>query len=78
MEKHRVSAGRRRGISPSVLVAILILLVEGFERLPADRKAIHAVEQPRSLSPHVLTGDILAPDETEPTVELIVEFLKAA
>lgn len=51
-------------------------LLSGFERLPARRKATLVVEEPRSLSPHVLTGAILGPEEVAPTVEAIVGFLR--
>lgn len=62
--------------SPKDDVVSVPKLLAGFERMPAGRKAVYKVEEPRSLSAHVLAGNILGPDETEPTVERIVEFLK--
>lgn len=61
--------------SPQDDVVSVPRLLNGFERLPAQRKAVIAMDDPRSLSPHVLTGAILAPAETLPTVERIVDFL---
>lgn len=61
--------------SPQDDVVSVPRLLDGFERLPARRKAVIAVKEPRSLSRHVLTGSILAPAETLPTVERIMEFL---
>ena len=52
-------------------------LTAGFASLPVDRKLVHRVDDPDSLSRHVLTGDILAPAETQPMVETILEFLTA-
>ncbi len=49
-------------------------LLDGFERMPAARKATVSIEEPRSLSSHVLAGDILGPEETEPMVRRIVDF----
>ena len=64
--------------SPKDDVVSVPKLLAGFERLPAERKAVIAVDEPRSLSKHVIAGDILAPAETEATVEKVVEFLKAS
>lgn len=64
--------------SPRDDVVSVPKLLSGFERLPAERKAVYKVDDPRSLSPHVIAGRILAPDETGPTVEQILEFLKPA
>jgi esterase/lipase len=61
--------------SPRDDVVSVPRLLDGFERLPAQRKAVIAMDDPRSLSRHVLTGAILAPAETLPTVEQIVDFL---
>jgi esterase/lipase len=61
--------------SPQDDVVSVPRLLDGFERLPARRKEVVAMDDPRSLSRHVLTGAILAPAETLPTVEQIVDFL---
>jgi len=61
--------------SPNDDVISVPRVLDGFARLPARRKEVIAVEDPRSLSRHVLTGSILAPAETLPTVERIVQFL---
>ncbi|MEM9758747.1 MAG: alpha/beta fold hydrolase [Pseudomonadota bacterium] len=53
-------------------------LLAGFERLPAERKQVVSIEEPRSLSTHVLAGDILGPQETEPMVRRIVDFFGGA
>lgn len=47
----------------------------GFDEIPAKRKLIHKVDKPESLSPHVLTGDILAPQTSRKTAQLITAFL---
>lgn len=61
--------------SPEDDVVSVPALRAGFERLPARRKAVIAVDEPESLSPHVFTGDILAPAETAATVADILAFL---
>jgi esterase/lipase len=62
--------------SPQDDVVSVEKLLTGFAALPAARKAIQAIENPDSLSPHVLTGDILAPNTSEPTARMISEFLR--
>jgi len=64
--------------SPADDVVSVPALLDGFERLPAARKEIAVIDEPRSLSAHVLAGDILGPAETGPTVERIVAFLQPA
>ncbi|WOJ97319.1 alpha/beta fold hydrolase [Congregibacter brevis] len=61
--------------SPQDDVVSVSQLLAGFEQLPADEKKIHKVENPESLSPHVLTGDILAPGTSEETASLISGFI---
>ncbi len=62
--------------SPQDDVVSVQKLQEGFERLPARRKGVVTMDKPRSLSPHVFTGDVLGPEEVAPTVEAIVGFLR--
>ncbi|EAQ97471.2 alpha/beta hydrolase [Congregibacter litoralis] len=64
--------------SPKDDVVSVSKLLAGFERLPAGQKKVHAVDEPRSLSPHVLTGDILAPGTSEETAALISAFIAGA
>lgn len=64
--------------SPQDDVVSVEKLQDGFERLPARRKGVVTMDKPRSLSPHVFTGDILGPDEVAPTVEAIVGFVREA
>ncbi|WP_439106306.1 alpha/beta hydrolase [Congregibacter sp.] len=61
--------------SPQDDVVSVSKLLAGFEQLPADQKKIHKVENPESLSPHVLTGDILAPGTSEESAKLISAFI---
>jgi len=61
--------------SPRDDVVSIPRLLEGFGRLPAERKETIVIERPQSLSNHVLTGTILAARETPVTVEQIVDFL---
>lgn len=64
--------------SPQDDVVSVPKLLEGFAALPADRKQTYKVDQPNSLSPHVLTGDILAPGTSEETADLISSFILGA
>jgi esterase/lipase len=61
--------------SPSDDVVSVPKLLDGFERLPVARKEIERMDEPRSLSTHVLAGRILAPEETQPTVARILAFM---
>jgi alpha-beta hydrolase superfamily lysophospholipase len=61
--------------SPQDDVVSVEKLLAGFAGLPAAHKAIQAIENPDSLSPHVLTGDILAPNTSAATARMILEFL---
>ncbi|CAN0606450.1 unnamed protein product, partial [Ectocarpus sp. 12 AP-2014] len=62
--------------SPLDDVVSVPALQAGFDDLPAARKETISVDNPDSLSMHVLTGDILAPAETEATVNGIVDFVR--
>ncbi|MFT4767025.1 MAG: esterase/lipase [Glaciecola sp.] len=61
--------------SPQDDVVSVSKLLAGFDTLPAERKKIHKVDKPESLSPHVLTGDILAPGTSSGIAELISAFI---
>jgi alpha-beta hydrolase superfamily lysophospholipase len=61
--------------SPRDDVVSVPKLLEGFRALPAERKQIEVVENPDSLSAHVLTGDILAPGTSAGTARLISDFI---
>jgi esterase/lipase len=62
--------------SPQDEVVSVSALRRGFAALPVERKVLHPLEQGNGLSNHVLTGDILAPENTEPTLTLILDFLR--
>jgi esterase/lipase len=64
--------------SPRDDVVSIPRLLEGFRQLPAKRKETVVIERPRGLSNHVLTGTILATQETPVTVKQIVDFLGGA
>lgn len=61
--------------SPQDDVVSVSKLLAGFDTLPAERKKIHKVDEPKSLSPHVLTGDILAPGTSSDIAELVSAFI---
>ncbi|EED32155.1 hypothetical protein NOR53_3173 [gamma proteobacterium NOR5-3] len=61
--------------SPRDDVVSVSKLLEGFAALPAPRKKIHKVDEPQSLSPHVLTGDILAPGTSADIARLISAYI---
>ncbi|WP_439101294.1 alpha/beta hydrolase [Congregibacter sp.] len=61
--------------SPKDDVVSVSKLLAGFEQLPAKQKKVHSVDEPRSLSPHVLTGDILAPGTSEEIAQRISAFI---
>jgi esterase/lipase len=61
--------------SPKDDVVSVPRLLEGFEALPATRKEILRIDEPKSLSTHVLTGDILAPESTQEMAAAISAFL---
>lgn len=64
--------------SPDDQVVSVERLLKGFEALPANSKSIHIVQDGGGPSRHVLTGDILAPENTAPTAALITAFLNAS
>lgn len=64
--------------SPQDDVVSVPKLLKGFAALPADKKQTYRVDQPNSLSPHVLTGDILAPGTSAETADLISSFILGA
>lgn len=64
--------------SPKDDVISVDRLLEGYALLPAEHKQIHRVDSPKGLSPHVLSGDILAPTETAGTAALIADFVRKA
>ncbi|MEM6604128.1 MAG: alpha/beta fold hydrolase [Pseudomonadota bacterium] len=61
--------------SPKDDVVSVDKLLESFDALQADRKSVRRVDEPKSLSPHVLSGDILAPESVDETVAAIVAAL---
>jgi alpha-beta hydrolase superfamily lysophospholipase len=61
--------------SPQDDVVSVEKLLAGFAALPARHKEIQVIENPDSLSPHVLTGDILAPNTSAATARLISDFV---
>jgi pimeloyl-ACP methyl ester carboxylesterase len=61
--------------SPQDDVVSVPKLLAGFDALPAGQKAIHKVDNPKSLSPHVLTGDILAPGTSADIASIISSFI---
>jgi hypothetical protein len=61
--------------SPQDDVVSVSKLLAGFDTLPAASKKIHKVDNPDSLSPHVLTGDILAPGTSSDMAKLISAFI---
>jgi hypothetical protein len=61
--------------SPKDDVVSVDKLLAGFESLPATDKEILRIDEPESISPHVLTGDILAPGTAPGMAEKIAEFL---
>ncbi|MEM1403779.1 MAG: alpha/beta fold hydrolase [Pseudomonadota bacterium] len=62
--------------SPKDDVVSVEKFLAAFEALPAGRKGIHKVDDPDSLSPHVLSGDILAPGTSEGTAAVISDFIR--
>lgn len=64
--------------SPQDDVVSVRKLVAGFAKLQAARKKTHRIDQPNSLSTHVIAGDILAPGASAQTTALIVDFLQGA
>lgn len=62
--------------SPQDDVVSVEKLLAGFAALPAGHKEIQVIENPDSLSPHVLTGDILAPNTSAATARLISDFVR--
>ena len=64
--------------SPKDDVVSVDKLLTHFDRLGAEKRKVWRVEEPKSLSPHVLSGEILAPDSIDETVDAIVEFLEPA
>lgn len=63
--------------SPQDDVVSVPKLLDGFARLPAQRKATIAVDAREALSAHVFTGDILAPEQTPLTVAAVLDFITA-
>lgn len=61
--------------SPKDDVVSVDKLLAGFALLPATAKETLRIDEPRSLSPHVLTGDILAPGTAAELSVSISEFL---
>ncbi|WOJ92578.1 alpha/beta fold hydrolase [Congregibacter variabilis] len=61
--------------SPQDDVVSVSKLLAGFDTLPAARKKIHKVDNPDSLSAHVLTGDILAPGTSTGIAALVSAFI---
>lgn len=49
--------------------------LSNFAAMPVANKHVHRVDNPDSLSPHVLSGDILAPGTSEAMASEIVSFL---
>ena len=63
--------------SPKDDVVSVEKFLAAFDTLPAGRKGVHKVDDPESLSPHVLSGDILAPGTSEGTAAVISDFILA-
>lgn len=61
--------------SPKDDVVSVSKLVAGFDALPAQRKQVLRVDEPDSLSPHVFTGDILAPGTSSDIAAKISAFI---
>jgi pimeloyl-ACP methyl ester carboxylesterase len=61
--------------SPGDDVVSVPRLLAAFDALPAARKEVLRIDAPRSLSRHVLAGDILAPAETPWVARAITDFL---
>ena len=61
--------------SPQDDVVSVSKLLRGFDALPAGQKTIHKVDNPKSLSPHVLTGDILAPGTSADMANIMSRFI---
>jgi esterase/lipase len=64
--------------SPKDDVVSVEKLLLAFDALPAKRKEVYKIDEPESLSPHVLTGDILAPGTSAGVAERISAFLQPA
>lgn len=63
--------------SPKDDVVSVEKLLLAFDALPAQHKEIYKIDEPESISPHVLTGDILAPGTSAGVAERISAFLAA-
>lgn len=61
--------------SPKDDVVSVEKLLLNFELLNSSEKTVLRIDEPASLSPHVLTGDILGPESVDETVTAIVNFL---
>lgn len=61
--------------SPKDDVVSVDKLLAGFDGMPAKRKHIVRIDEPKSISPHVFTGNILGPDAVQESVQSIVAFL---
>ncbi|GAB5412405.1 MAG: alpha/beta hydrolase [Congregibacter sp.] len=64
--------------SPKDDVVSVDKLLTGFESMSAARKHIVRIDEPKSISPHVFTGNILGPEAVEESVASIVGFLNGA
>ncbi|MEM9396415.1 MAG: alpha/beta fold hydrolase [Pseudomonadota bacterium] len=61
--------------SPKDDVVSVEKLLSNFELIKSAEKKILRVDEPASLSPHVLTGAILGPESVDETAQAIVDFL---
>ena len=50
-------------------------IIAAFQKIGAKKKKLVAYSQSGDLSRHVLAGDILSPDSTEPLAQMIADFL---